>query len=292
MKFLVLGADGMFGHEMVRTLVSQGHDTIAATRRIPNEQVLSMLAGADIISGIDARISDTLVGAIGETKPDAVINAIGIVKQRPAAKEAIESIRINSLLPHELAALCKAASARLVHISTDCVFSGRQGNYTEDDLPDPLDLYGRSKLMGEVADEGCITLRTSIIGLELFQKSGLVEWFLRQEGTAPGWTHAMYSGLTTSELSRVVMRVLEGDSSLDGIWHLSGAPISKYDLLVQLRDALGRDLELVPDDSVTIDRTMNSQRFRTAAAYEPPTWDSMLNELAEAITERESQVRG
>lgn len=289
MRVLVMGADGMFGHEMVRTLVSQGHEAVAATRRVPNELVRSALDGAEIISGIDARIGDTVASAIGDSSPDAVINAIGIVKQRPAAKEALESIRINSLLPHQLAALCKVANAKFVHISTDCVFSGNKGSYTESDYPDPLDLYGRSKLMGEVDYENCTTLRTSIIGLELFQKSGLVEWFLRQEGTARGWTGAIYSGLTTPELARIILNVLGSEADLHGLWHVSADPISKFDLLAKLRDALGLHLELIPDGSVTIDRSMLSQRFRLAASYSPPSWDEMVAELAQAVAKRESE---
>jgi len=188
-----------------------------------------------------------------------------------------------------MAAACADLGARLVHISTDCVFSGTKGAYTEDDLPDPLDLYGRSKLLGEVSDTGCITLRTSIIGLELSTGSGLVEWFLRQNETANGWSRAMYSGVTTAELSRVIVDVLVRDLPIDGLWHVSAVPISKLDLLVKLRDLLGRNIELLPDDSVTIDRTMNSDRFRKVTGYEPPSWDEMLSELAAAVKERASR---
>lgn len=290
MKVLVLGADGMLGHQVVGSLVARGHDVTAATRRVPNSLVETALAGAKLINGIDARIDDTIVHALGVSRPDAVVNAIGIVKQRPEAKEALESIRINGLLPHQLAAQCEAIGARLVHISTDCVFSGKRGNYSEADLPDPVDLYGRTKLIGEVGGKNCITLRTSIIGLELFQKSGLVEWFLRQEESAMGWSHALYSGITTMELSRVMINVLERESSLDGVWHVSAKPISKLDLLARLRDLLGRRVDLVPDDSVTIDRTMDSTRFMAATSYVPPSWDVMLEELAGKIQTRESHI--
>lgn len=272
---------------MVRTLLATGHDVVAATRRVPEGEVLIALSGAHIISGIDARFNETLAATFAEARPDAVVNAIGIVKQRPAAKEAVESIRINSLLPHELAAMCVDVGAKLVHISTDCVFSGAKGDYTEGDLPDPVDLYGRSKLLGEVVGPGCLTIRTSIIGLELSEGSGLIEWFLRQTGSASGWSRAMYSGVTTAELSRVIVELLSRDDPLNGLWHLSADPISKLDLLVKLRDLLGREIKLVPDDSVTIDRTMNSDRLRSAASYEPPSWDLMLSELATSVRERE-----
>lgn len=290
MRVLVLGADGMLGHQVVASFVSAGHQVVAATRRVPDASVQLAFNGARSISGVDARIHDTLVNAFVEAQPDVVINAIGIVKQRPAAKDALESIRINGLFPHELYAQCRTNGSRLLHVSTDCVFSGLKGRYTEDDPPDPLDLYGRTKLIGEVGDPGATTLRTSIIGLELFQKSGLVEWFLRQRGEVPGWSRAMYSGVTTVELSRLIVCMSEQRSNLDGVWHVSSEPISKLDLLRRLSIELGRELELVPDDSVSIDRTMDSSRFRAALDYVPPSWDDMLKELANQIRAREGRI--
>lgn len=287
MKAVVLGADGMLGHEMVRTLSHDDHDVVAAVRQVPNETTRAALRGAEIAAGIDARTPDALADLIDGHQPDAVINAVGIVKQRPAANDAIESIHLNSLFPHQLAALCRDSGARLIHISTDCVFSGAKGNYREADVPDPVDLYGRSKLLGEISYPGCVTLRTSIIGLELVRFTGLVEWFLKQRDSAPGWTRTMYSGLTTSELARVVLRVIDAGDRLDGLWHVSGDPISKFDLLVQLRDALARPISIVPDGSVVIDRTMNSDRIRSILNYEPPAWEEMLYELAAAVSVRE-----
>ena len=189
--------------------------------------------------------------------------------------------------PHQLAAFCRQSNARLVHVSTDCVYSGTRGGYRESDTPDPVDLYGRSKLLGEVSYPGCVTLRTSIIGLELGRSNGLVEWFLGQRKRTPGWTKALYSGLTTAELARVIMRVIDAGEKLDGLWHVSGDPISKFDLLVALQGALGRPISVAPEGSVVIDRTMNSDRFQAALGYKPPTWNEMLAELARAIKSRE-----
>ena len=285
-KVLVLGADGMLGHELVRALLTGGHDVAAGVRRCPSAATGAELAGARIIGGLDARLHETVLASLAEVEPETVINAIGLVKQRPEAQDPFESIRVNSVFPHGLRVMCLAAGARLIHFSTDCVFSGHKGGYTEDDLPDPPDLYGRSKLLGEVTGPKCLTLRTSILGLELFRKDSLVEWFLRQK-SARGWTRAIYSGLTTMELSRLVVRLLEGPGNPEGLWHVGSDPISKYQLLILLRNALGRDVEVAPDDSVVLDRSLNSDRFRIEFDYWPPSWAEMASELADAITRRE-----
>ncbi len=287
MRVLVLGADGMLGHQMVRSLVAAGHDPVASTRRRPEGLVADALAGIQVIDGVDARQTDTVVAALADSAATAVVNCVGIVKQRKEAKDPLESIRVNSLFPHVLAALCRVAGARLVHVSTDCVFSGRKGSYVEEDIPDPVDLYGRSKLLGEVNTTGAVTLRTSIIGLELGRKESLVEWFLAQRGTTNGWTRALYSGLTTFELARVAVRLLEDLPDLTGVWHVSSDPIDKHRLLCQLRDALSLDVEIRPDENAIIDRTLDSGRFRATTGWTAPDWTTMLAELADAVRERE-----
>jgi dTDP-4-dehydrorhamnose reductase len=173
------------------------------------------------------------------------------------------------------------AQARLVHLSTDCVFSGSRGGYREEDAADADDLYGRSKLLGEVGESPCITLRTSIIGSELSRKSGLLEWFLAQKGgSIKGFTGAIFSGFTTAELSRVIERVLVGYPQAAGLYHVSSAPISKYDLLCRLNTRLGLGVEIVPWSDFHCDRSLDSARFRAEFAYTPPSWDEMIEELA------------
>jgi dTDP-4-dehydrorhamnose reductase len=291
MKCIVLGADGMLGHQVVRFLVAAGHDPVATTRNRPEGLVADALTGVQVITGVDVRQSDRVVSILGDVAASAVINCVGIVKQRKEAKDPLESIRINSLFPHELAALCRVAGARLIHVSTDCVFSGQKGNYREDETPDPIDLYGRTKLLGEVGMTGAITLRTSIIGLELGRKESLVEWFLSRSGTVKGWTKALYSGVTTFELARVVVRLLEDFPDLDGVWHVSAEPIDKYDLLCRLRDAVRVDVQIEPDAGMVIDRTLDSARFRLETGWTPPDWSTMVTELAEAVRRREPVQR-
>jgi dTDP-4-dehydrorhamnose reductase len=287
-KVLILGADGMLGHQLVQCF-APNHDVIATVRKPPIAAVSSVLARARVVTHIDVKESATWLGILRSERPDVVLNAVGIVKQRPAAAESVESILVNSLFPHQLAYECGLSATRLIHMSTDCVFSGRQGNYRETDIPDPVDLYGRTKLLGEVAAPHCLTIRTSIIGLELANRTGLVEWFLRQSGNIPGFRKAIWSGLTTKELSRLITRLVDSHPTLDGVWHVSSEPISKYELLRALNEELARQNGVVADNSVVIDRSLNSERFQAATGYRPPSHHAMLAELASEIRLRKER---
>ena len=264
----------MLGHELYRELRPR-HETGVTLRQQRKE-----FSENHVFAGVDARGGARIEEVIAQFRPAAVVNCIGIVKQRPESEEAIVSIEVNALLPHRLAVACRAAGARLMQLSTDCVFSGDKGNYREEDRPDPVDVYGRSKLLGEVTGEGALTLRTSMIGLGLYRKTSLVDWFLAQKGRVQGYRNAVFSGLTTRELSRVIRRIIEEHPQASGLYHLSAAPINKHDLLVKLRERLGKSVDIVAVDEPRIDRSLDSTRFRRVFAYQPPAWDAMLDELA------------
>ena len=224
--------------------------------------------------------------------PDVVVNTIGIIKQLPAAKDPIVSIAVNSLFPHRLARLCQATSARLIHIGTDCVFSGRKGMYVEDDVPDPEDLYDRSKLLGEVAGPACLTLRTSFIGRELQSSNGLVEWFLNNRGgCVQGFTNVIFSGLATRTLAGLIADVIERHPDLSDIYHVSSEPISKYQLLCLLREVFQIPIEIEPVLHHNIDRSLDSHRFRSAIGYVPPPWPTMVQAMASDPTTYEAWRR-
>ncbi|MEO7189969.1 MAG: SDR family oxidoreductase [Vicinamibacterales bacterium] len=287
MKVLILGGDGMLGHQLLKAW--SGRHEVRATLRRPVESYrdFRLFNEGNAIGGVDAFNAARLASVIRDVAPDAVVNCIGIVKQRADAKAAIPSITINALLPHQLREWCEELGARLIHLSTDCVFSGRRGAYLETDVPDPVDLYGRSKLLGEVADTPGLTLRTSIIGLELSRKSGLIEWFLAQRGMIRGFRRAVYTGLTTIEMARLVERILVRHPSLHGVWQVASAPINKYELLVRLAQRLGRtDIEIAPDDEFVCDRSLLSDRFDAETGYRAPSWDDMIDELAGDIRAR------
>jgi dTDP-4-dehydrorhamnose reductase len=288
MKVLILGGDGMLGHKLAGTLAAT-HD-VGVTLRQPLAAYhhLTDASRRHAVGGVDARDWPLLSEVIERSAPEALINCIGIVKQRKDAKSPIPSLEINALLPHRLNELCGRIGARFLHFSTDCVFSGRRGAYTEADEPDPVDLYGRTKWLGEVDQAPGLTLRTSIIGLEeRAETTGLIEWFLAQRGTIKGFRRAIYTGLTTAAMARLVARLLEQRAGLHGLWHVASAPITKYDLLIDLAKALGRtDVEIVPDDEFFCDRSLRADAFFRATGYRAPGWDEMLAELAGQIAER------
>lgn len=284
MRILILGGDGMLGHRLLASWRDRHDVRVTLRQDISAYREFGLFDADNAYTGVDARSLDRLAEVVAGARPDAVVNAVGIVKQREDANAAIPSIEINALLPHRLAALCRAAGARLVHISTDCVFSGRKGGYTEDDAPDAEDLYGRTKLLGEVAQPNTITLRTSMIGTQIVRKTGLVEWFLAQRGRIRGYRRAIFSGFTTAELARVIELVLTRLPVASGVYHVSSNAISKHDLLGLLNERLGLGIDIAPDDEFVCDRSLDSTRFRRLSGYRPPDWPAMVDELAREIS--------
>ncbi len=278
-RVLVLGGSGMLGHKLWQVL-SPRLDTHVTVRRGDLRGALGILDPDRTLTDVTADRFDTVAQAVASVRPDVVVNCIGIVKQAPEAQEAVTSISVNSLFPHRLAQVCDAEGARLVHVSTDCVFSGRAGRYAEDDVPDPVDLYGRSKLLGELADGDCLTVRTSIIGRELSGSHGLLEWFLGEHGSVRGFRRAIFSGLTTQSLARILASIVSEHRALTGIRHLASEPISKFDLLRLLKDAYGLRVEIVPDETVVCDRSLDGTLLEHETALHAPSWAEMAAELA------------
>jgi dTDP-4-dehydrorhamnose reductase len=232
-------------------------------------------------AGVDVRSSDRILEVLAAFRPEVVVNAIGIVKQRTAAQDSAPSLEINALFPHRLAVMCKAVGARLIHMSTDCVFSGRKGNYTEHDKADAEDLYGQTKFLGELHEPQCLTLRTSIIGRELSHKAGLMEWFLTQKGgRCRGFSHALFSGLTTQALAEVMANLLEKYPGLSGLYHVSAEPISKYDLLQLMNEIYRLGVTVERDEDFVCDRSLDSTRFRQATGWRPKSWRAMIEQMA------------
>ena len=279
-RILVVGASGMLGHEAIRVL-SPDFEVWGACRN-PHDLPDLGVPPERLLGGLDAEKADSAYALVEHVRPTLVLNAAGIVKQLKAGKQAIPSISVNSLWPHVLADACAAHGARMVHVSTDCVFSGARGRYLESDVPDAFDLYGRSKLLGEVTDQDhVVTLRTSIIGWQLGEPTGLVAWFAAHRNEQlKGFTRAVFSGLTTGALTDVIRDVILSDETLSGLWHVSAAPIDKYTLLTDLARNLGWDVALSPVDQPVIDRSLDSTPFRQHTGWTPPTWAEMLEGLA------------
>jgi dTDP-4-dehydrorhamnose reductase len=281
MRVLILGGGGMLGHKLLQVL-RDGFETWTTVRSLtPRLCRTNLFDPARTITGVHGEDLDALLSAFRRARPQAVVNAIGIVKQRPDAHDPVQALRINSLLPQQVARLCEVAGARFIHVSTDCVFSGRTGAYVETDQPDAEDLYGRSKLLGEVTTSGSLTLRTSMIGREIAAGSGLVEWFLGHDGPrVPGFTRARFSGLTTLALARVIGDVLREQLGLSGLYHVAAQPISKFELLQLLGAAFARPVNVDPVDDPAIDRTLDGSRFNAATGFSPAPWTDMIAEMA------------
>lgn len=275
----------MLGHTLLEVLSEAGLDVHGTCRGLLTLTAPRPISGR-VLEGIDVLDADDLHRAFATVRPDLVVNAVGLVKQLASADDPLKAVPINTLLPHRLARLCRLAGARLVHVSTDCVFSGRRGGYKEEDTPDAVDLYGTSKRLGEVDEEDAITLRTSIIGHELRGRHGLVEWFMHAPRTVQGYTRAIFSGVTTREFARVIRDVVIPRPDLSGLYHLSAASISKYDLLRQIDGAYGLGRVIEPSEQVVLDRSLDSSRWRSATGYVPPSWDTMIADMCAAWEKR------
>jgi dTDP-4-dehydrorhamnose reductase len=283
-KIVILGGAGMLGHKLFQILRERFPGTICTTReevRQPPFDRVTILQGGDILRGVDVMDFGRLGHVLADLQPDYILNCVGIIKQRDEAKMAIPSITINSLLPHKLAAMAKEWGGRVIHFSTDCVFSGARGGYTEKDDSDADDLYGKSKFLGEVATDNALTLRTSIIGRELVEHKSLLDWFLSQNHkTVRGFTRVIYSGITTNQMAEVVTDIIQDHPTLSGLYQVVSAPISKYDLLCLLRDAYRLDIEIVPDEATISDRSMKGDKLRAATGYVSPPWSALVQNLA------------
>lgn len=282
MKVMVLGASGMLGNAVFRFLsLSKDLRVEGAVRNERSKLYFSENLHLAIKSGVDVDNHDSLLSLFAKSKPDVVINCVGLVKQLAESNDPLTAIPINSLLPHRLAQLCNVMGARLVHFSTDCVFSGAKGMYAEADNADAEDLYGRSKFLGEVGYANTITLRTSIIGHELNGNRSLISWFLSQCGPVMGYQNAIFSGLPTVEIARIIYNFVLPNTNLYGLYHVSADPVSKYDLLNLVAKSYGKIIEIRPDNSFTIDRSLDSSRFRAATGYRPKPWFELVELMKE-----------
>lgn len=284
-KVLIIGAAGMLGHKLCQLLPEMGYSVAATVRKSADDYqgYDTVFNQTELIGGIDVLADGALQRALEQANPDVVINCVGVIKQRKEAEDRYLSVGINSWLPHHLAKLCDQTGARLIHLSTDCVFDGQRGSYKEDDASNATDLYGKSKYLGETDSnqKNAVTIRTSIIGRELTDpKQSLIEWFLSQNSnTIKGFTKAIYTGFTTNEMARIIAKIIE-TPEIHGLFQVASAPINKYDLLAMLRDKMKLDIQIDEDNDFFCDRSMIMDRFTKETGYEAPSWDDMLTELA------------
>jgi len=277
LKILVLGASGMLGNAVFRVMHESSVLQVVGTVRSSNiPQSFTKEIAKNIISGFDVLNHDSLLKVFASVKPDVVINCVGLVKQLAEVNDPIVTLPINAILPHQLANLCGLVGARFIHISTDCVFAGTKGNYKETDISDAIDLYGKSKYIGEVDYPHAITLRTSIIGHELQSAHSLIGWFLSQKNSCKGFSKVVFSGLPTVVLAKLIRDIVLPRPDLSGVYHVAARPISKYDLLKLVANVYKKSIEIIPDDQEVMDRSLNAEKFKNATGYEAPEWGDLI----------------
>ncbi|GAB3629054.1 NAD(P)-dependent oxidoreductase [Pandoraea terrae] len=277
MRILILGASGMLGNAVYRYFSGDAtHQVFGTIRQPAAANAFDAALRGGLIPYVDVLNEDDLVRAFTASRPDVVINCVGLIKQLDSANDPLAALPINALLPHRVARLCALVGARMVHVSTDCVFSGKKGGYVESDQPDAYDLYGRSKLLGEVDYAHAITLRTSIIGHEHGRASALIDWFLSQSGQIKGFTKAIFSGVPTVELARIIGQYVLPHPELHGLYHVAAQPIAKFDLLTLVARAYGKPIDIMPSDELVIDRSLDATRFKDATGYTVSDWPALI----------------
>jgi dTDP-4-dehydrorhamnose reductase len=283
MKLLILGGSGMVGHTLIKQL-SAKHEVFTILRDkmdLQSSKFFEKILKKDRCVLIDdINQYENLNIIIKQISPDIIINCIGVIKQRNDIKNTLNMIRINSLLPHILNDICHTNKIKLIHLSTDCVFSGNKGNYKESDNPDPIDKYGESKLLGEINEGSSLTIRTSFIGPELFNKKSLFEWIKSQKNTEiDGFENAIYSGLTTLTFAQVIENIIDKHLDLSGVWQVSSDSISKFELIKMINQKFNLNIKINRNSSFQCNRSLNSSKFKKKTAIKIPSWESMINNL-------------
>lgn len=280
MKVVVLGANGMIGSAMVRVLSeSSDLDVFGTIRSAAGKRFFSPDIAAKMLTGVDIEKPDALARAFSLTRPDVVINCIGLTKHHKESDDPLVAVPVNALLPHRIAELCKLAGARFIHVSTDCVFDGAKGGYVEADPGDAGDIYGKSKFLGEVHSVNAITLRTSTIGHELESSYGLLEWFLSQGSQCTGFERAIFSGLPNTVFAEIVRDIVIPREDLCGLYHVGAEAINKYDLLGLIASVYGKSIDIIRDNKFSINRSLDSSRFSRTTGYTAPSWPELIRAM-------------
>lgn len=279
-KILVIGANGMLGGSLFRYFSKlQGYEVLGSVRNSSASSTLAKQGFTNVVANVDVRDNKRLIDVFTDFKPDIVFNCVGLIKQHNDSKKQISAIEINALLPHRLASLTTHFSGKLIHFSTDCVFSGKAGGYLETDTPDATDIYGRSKLLGEVDYDGHLTLRTSIIGHEINSCLSLVDWFLSQTVMVNGFSKAIFSGLPTCFVAEFIHQYVLKKNDISGLYHLSVNPIDKYSLLNLIKDIYQHDIEIKNKSDFVIDRSLNSDLLQTTTEFVVPSWQELIKRM-------------
>jgi dTDP-4-dehydrorhamnose reductase len=291
MRVLILGGSGMIGHSLYQNLTLNGFETFITLRKDLDTYLINghpICDSACAFHNLNALYPEDYIKLIKKIKPNVVINALGVINKSNTIHNLYKTVLINSAFPHYIHKFTQEMNCKFIQITTDCVYSGKKGNYRESDVPDPVSFYGRSKLLGDICSEGALTLRISTIGRELFNKYGLLEWFLASKDSIMGYDQAIYSGFPTNEFSSIVVDILNNHSNLEGLFHISSDPISKYELLLLLKNEYKKNIDIIKDDSFQCDRSLNSDRYRKKTGFKPSSWIQMIKTMVKFDSENKS----
>jgi dTDP-4-dehydrorhamnose reductase len=294
MKILIIGGSGMLGHKLVQVWRNRYDVWTTVRNDFQHYERYEIYERGRTFENINIQNINLVREVIEILKPNVVLNAVGLIKQVPLAKNVIAVLSVNSIFPHQLSELAEEFQFKLINIGTDCVFSGKKGNYSECDEADADDLYGKSKNLGEVIAGNCLTLRTSIIGRELETSHSLVEWFLsNRRKNVKGFVKAIFTGFPTVVLADILSNLIENHPNLRGLYHVSSEPINKFNLLSLINEAYQADVEIEPFENFEIDRSLNSNKFREATGFESIDWIEMISRMAadNAIYQKKTQFR-
>lgn len=276
----MLGSTGLIGSTVLRVLSEKPSlDVFGTVRSEYFGLQLKDISSSKIFTGVDVQDDSKVLDTFAAIHPDVVINCVGATKHKDDGNQPINAIKLNALFPHRLAQICSLLGTRLIHISTDCVFSGKTGSYTESDQPDADDIYGKSKALGEVLYGDALTIRTSTIGHELNTSYGLLNWFLSQESRCKGFKNAIFSGLPTVVLAEVIRDHILNNGALKGLYHVAAAPINKYDLLKLIAEIYGKKIDIESDEDFVIDRSLDAKKFNLATGFKAPKWPELIQTM-------------
>jgi dTDP-4-dehydrorhamnose reductase len=277
MRILILGADGMIGHKIAQSL--EDFELILASRKSISSKSIGIINGKMVLHNL---ITDSLDLLLDNTTPDIIINCAGITTRRGVEDNIVNTELLNSDLPHKLDSWANLNSKKLIHFSTDCVFSGNRGNYLDNDFADAEDIYGKSKALGEVNSPNTLTIRCSMIGRELYNFTELFEWLKKNKNKKiEGYSKVFYSGITTVRMGKILNQILNKNLNLSGIYNISSTPISKFDLLVKLSKAFNLNVDIKQNKNNKSNKVLISEKFTEITGIYPPNWDDLISEFEE-----------
>ena len=283
MKVMILGGAGMLGHQVYLKLKTEfGATNVAITLRKTKQHYdkFGIFKEAVAFDELDVLNFPQVEVALNKFKPDYIINCIGLTLRKKELGDVEKCIQVNSMLPHRLAKWGELNNSRVIHFSTDCVFDGKKGNYTEKDIPTADDLYGQSKFLSEIIYPNSLTIRLSVVGRELEGKTEFIEWFLSHKGkSVNGFAGVNYSGLSTNVVAKELIRIIKNYPKISGTYQMASEPMNKFDILKIVNEIYQTKTEIKESADYKNDKTLNCDLYTQLTGFKKPSWKSMIAEM-------------